>query len=166
RQRRRVDCRRGPKPAGRHQPSAPAPVQRNADLLVGLRKRQLDDLHRDRLDALVLEEQRLADMVGDRLDQLEMRVAERLGTGELEVHVILAGVERGFRVVVRDRLKSDRDRKTQWLGPAGFLGKDAGVDHVLEVGELESEAVGHWESCCWWRRWQWRERLSTGTMPR
>src|SRR5690606_42052745 len=45
-------------------------------------------------------------------------------------------------------------------------GKDAGVDHVLEVGELESEAVGHWESCCWWRRWQWRERLSTGTMPR
>src|SRR5690606_629969 len=82
-------------------------------------------------------------VIGNGLDQLEMSISQRFGAGELQVHVILAGLERGFGIVVRDRLERNRDRKAQGLGPAGFLREDPGVDHVLEVGEFEGEAVGH-----------------------
>src|SRR5690606_15704163 len=59
----------GRAPKLRDAPSAPLAMKRDADFLVGFGKRQLDDLHRDRFDTLVLQEQGLANVVGNGLDQ-------------------------------------------------------------------------------------------------
>ena len=50
----------------------PLAMQGNADLLTRFGNRQLDDLDRHGLDAAVLHEQRFANMVCHRFDQLEM----------------------------------------------------------------------------------------------
>jgi len=50
----------------------PVSDERNPDRFARFGDRQLDDLDFDPRDAPVLKEQRLADMLGDRLDQLEM----------------------------------------------------------------------------------------------
>ena len=93
---------------------------------------------------LVLREQRVADMVRDRLNQFEMHpFGQGLGGGEFQVHVILAGFERRIRFVPVGNLVPDLYRDAQGLGLAGLFRIDTGQDIGFDVGKAKGQRIGH-----------------------
>jgi hypothetical protein len=117
---------------------------------VPFRKGELDDLDRRVPRLAVLQEDRVDDMVGNRLDKREVLALRQRGRrGVLEVHIVFGHVERRVRPIMWGAIQQHAHTDPQRLRQVRFLGIDAGQDIHFQVLDLEHQHVVHGDRCAW-----------------
>jgi hypothetical protein len=118
--------------------------ERHADRLVRLGDRQLHDLHLHAQHPRILQEQRLADVIRNTLDQREVHAdRQRGGRRVLEIEVILRGGQRRVRVEPLGAHHIHGERNPQRLRQVSLLRIDAGQDLHFEIVDFELKTVFH-----------------------
>lgn len=120
------------------------PSQRNTNRFACFRNGQLDDLNRHLADPSISGEDRLDDVISERLNQCEVQVLwDGVGDRMFQVHIIFGRSQRCIRRKCRWGTEIGRDRNAQRLGKVRFLRVNPGEHIHLDIIDFKNKAIFH-----------------------
>ncbi len=120
------------------------PDHANANRFARFRNGELYKLHLDTQNAIILDEQRIGDVIGHRLNQHKMHTMRQcIRHRAAQIHVVFGGRKRRIR---RKMIRADevnRHRNAQWLRQMRFFGINSGQNLHFQVVHFELQDIVH-----------------------